>query len=126
MGAVPLEGRVADPRPVIGSESGHSVVVGVRCSACGHPVARAVPRCPRCRSDTVPATFGPTGTVWSFTTVHVAADGHDTPYTLAYLDLEDGPRLLVDLVGDVSATRVGAPARLCPETPLGNPAAELC
>lgn len=72
------------------------------------------------------ATFGPTGTVWSFTTVHVAADSHDTPYTLAYLDLDDGPRLMVELVGDASTARVGAPARLCPETSLGNPAAELC
>ena len=74
----------------------------------------------------MPATFGPIGTVWSHTTVHVAADSHDTPYTLAYLDLDEGPRLLVELVGDVSTVSVGASARLCPETSLGNPAAELC
>ena len=118
--------RVPNPRPVVDSEAGHSVIRGVRCSACAHPVARAVPRCPRCSGDTVPTAFGPAGTVWSYTTVHIAADGHETPYTLAYLDLDDGPRLLVDLVGDLSAVRVGAPARLCAETALGNPAAELC
>ncbi len=42
------------------------------------------------------------GTVWTFTVVHIP--GHpawrdDVPYTLAIVELEEGPRLMTNIVG---------------------------
>ena len=38
--------------------------------------------------------FGPSGTVWSSTVVRVPVPGRTPPYGLAYVDLDNGPRVL--------------------------------
>jgi hypothetical protein len=50
-----------------------------------------------CGGPVAPAYFGPLGTVWSDTTVHVPVPGRVPPYRLAYVDLDDGPRIVADL-----------------------------
>jgi hypothetical protein len=52
--------------------------------------------------------------VWSSTVVRVPVAGHLPPYSLAYVDLDDGPRVLAHLVGDDSdaPARIGAAVRL--------------
>src|SRR4051794_7622248 len=72
-----------------------ATVEGRRCEACGRSTALPLVRCPRCHAVMVPARFGPEGVVWSSTVVHLDALGHEAPYALAYLDLDDGPRVLV-------------------------------
>jgi uncharacterized OB-fold protein len=85
---------VADPRPVL--EGGE--VLGVRCTACRYPVAPAgVPWCPVCWSAVEPARFPATGTAWSSTVVAIPVGERRPPFGLAYLDLDDGPRVLVHL-----------------------------
>ncbi len=87
-----------------------------RCSACGRPIWYPRSLCPRCGSaDT--EWFEATGraTVYSFTVVRRGASGPyrgAEPYVLAYVELEEGPRMLTNLVdGDVDAIRVGDPVR---------------
>jgi uncharacterized OB-fold protein len=67
---------------------------GHRCVRCGHPVAAPHPRCPVCAGELRETTFARQGTVWSSTRLHVSVQGRDTPYALAYVDLDDGPRVL--------------------------------
>jgi len=100
-----------DPRPQLANRDGSAVVSGVRCTACSLPVAFSRPRCPACHGEVVPAQFGPTGVVWSATVVRIATPGREPPYALAYVDLDDGPRVLAHLSGD-HAPDVGTRVRL--------------
>lgn len=102
-----------DPRPEIRrTADGDWVVVGRRCRSCAEPVAYAWPRCPACGAAVAPAEFGPRGTVWSSTVVRIAVPGHTPPYALAYVDLEDGPRVLAHVAGADEPVRIGADAWL--------------
>jgi uncharacterized OB-fold protein len=124
--ATPVAQGLADPRPAVVDDGGRHVLAGACCAACGHALARVVPRCSRCRGPVEPARFGPEGTIWATTVVHIAArPGGEAPYTLAYVDLDDGPRLLLRL--DVGAARaaIGDRVRLTAPTAEGNAAGEL-
>ena len=115
---------LADPRPRIVADGGEPRLAGVRCRACGHAGALRTPRCVRCAGEVDPALFGPAGTVWATTVVHVAGrPGDEVPYALAYVDLDDGPRLLTRLSGE--GAHVGDRVALLDATPDGDPAAEL-
>ena len=87
-------GFVADPRPQVQADQ----VLGVRCAACGYPSAPAAPWCPVCQSrEQKPANFGPGGTVWSSTLVQIPVGRWKPPYAIAYVDLDEGPRVLAHL-----------------------------
>jgi uncharacterized protein len=61
-----------------------------------------------------PDTAGPacaTGRLYSWSTVHVSAS-QPVPYTLGYVDLDDGLRVLARLDGDTSELRMDGPVRL--------------
>lgn len=116
---------LADPRPRILSEDGGWVLDGGRCVRCGHPQLRVFPRCPRCRGPVEPSRFGPEGEIWSFTVVHVPpGPGVEVPYALAYVDLDEGPRVLVRTDPE-AALRVGGRARLGAPSEDGDPTAEV-
>jgi hypothetical protein len=104
MGGLP----VADPRPVW--EDG--AVVGVRCTVCRYPAAQTeIPWCPVCHAAVTAERFAPAGTIWSATVVAIPVGNRRPPFALAYLDLDDGPRLLVHLASaDLPA--IGARARI--------------
>ncbi len=85
---------VADPRPVF--ENG--AVLGARCTACRYPVAQpGLPWCPVCYSPVAPERFAAFGAVWSSTVIAIGVGTLRPPFGLAYLDLDDGPRILVRL-----------------------------
>ena len=89
---------VADSRPVFE----HDAVTGVRCTACRYPAAqREIPWCPVCYAPVEPARFAVTGAVWSSTVVGIRVGDRKAPFGLAYLDLDDGPRVLVHLAEPV-------------------------
>lgn len=67
------------------------------------------------------ASFGPAGTVWSVTTIHVPSGDRDAPYTLAYVDLDDGPRVLTHVSDGVAAPAVSGRVTLTGRTPHGDP-----
>ena len=111
----------ADPRPVFEQGCNGPTVVGVRCRGCDHPCAARVPRCPRCGAATEVARFGPEGAVWATTTIHVAAGQRAAPYTVAYVDLDEGPRILADVDdGPELVPRVTERVRLVGRTALGD------
>jgi hypothetical protein len=89
---------------------------------CGHPNPTDAPRCPRCGGATEPAAFGPEGVVWSTTTIHVDSDEPRAPYTLAYVDLDDGPRLLA--VTAAGRVPIGTRVRLERPSDRGDPQVE--
>jgi hypothetical protein len=75
-----------------------------RCGGCG--TLRFFPRflCTACGSDrTEWSEVSGRGTVHSFTIVHRAAFPEfqaTTPYVVALIDLEEGPRMMTNIVGD--------------------------
>jgi len=81
----------ADPRPQVLDGR----LVGAHCPTCGFSVAPATPRCPACGTATVARRVATVGTVWSATTVRVPTVWAPAPSALAYVDVDDGPRLLM-------------------------------
>lgn len=124
MTAFETKPSAADPRPRVAEAGpGELVLLGATCSACGHHVAYDLPRCPACRGATRPARFAAAGIVWSATVLHVSVQEREVPYALAYVDLDDGPRVLVHVPG---RPRVGARVTLRGTTAAGDlEAAEL-
>jgi uncharacterized protein len=85
---------VAESRPAY--EDG--AILGARCTACRYPAAqRGIPWCPVCYAAVEDARFAPTGVAWSSTVVAIPVGTRRPPFGLAYLDLDDGPRVLVHL-----------------------------
>jgi uncharacterized OB-fold protein len=112
----------ADPRPAVEGD----VLVGARCVACGHAHAVRLRRCSRCGDELEEARFGPDGTVWATTTLHVASGPRAAPYTLAYIDLDDGPRVLAHVKdGPELKLQVAERARLAGRTAHGDPQVEV-
>jgi uncharacterized protein len=91
----------ATERPnAVSMVAGAATLHGGRCPDCEVRVYPYTPSCPSCtRLSVETADLTPTGTVYSHTTVHVGADA---PYTLAYIDLDDGVRLLAKVRGPVA------------------------
>ena len=85
---------VADSRPVLDGDA----VLGSRCTVCRYPTAQqGLPWCPVCYQATEPERFARTGKVWSSTVVAIPVGTRRPPFGLAYVDLDDGPRVLVHL-----------------------------
>lgn len=116
-----------DPRPSTRRKGADTLVEGVRCSACGHAVAFPRPRCPRCRGKVEAATFGPSGVIWASTIVRVPVPGRTPPYGLAYVDLDDGPRILahVAATGADTPVAIGTDVRLTDRTADGDVQVEV-
>ena len=99
---------VADPRPVVRDAR----VIGARCAACAYPSAPPAPWCPACQHrEQHAAEFGPGGTVWSSTLVHIPVGRWKPPYALAYIDLDDGPRVIAH-AQEPATLAVGARVRI--------------
>ncbi len=75
-----------------------------KCSACSQ--LHFMPRylCPHCWSDQLEWVQAKgTGTVHSFSVVHRASDpsyASRVPYVIALIDLEEGPRMMANVLGD--------------------------
>jgi uncharacterized OB-fold protein len=116
----------ADPRPVIVPGIAGPCLLGGRCAACDHPNPTTAPMCPRCGGPSTHAAFGPEGAIWAATTIHVASGDRDAPYTLAYVDLDDGPRVLTHVLdGFELVPRAGERVRLVDLTEHGDPQVEV-
>lgn len=83
-----------DPRPKLSNDSGKVTIAGVECLVCRYVAAFSRPLCPLCGGEVADRNFGPGATVWSSTVVRVPTPDRLPPYGLAYVDLDDGPRIL--------------------------------
>ena len=94
-----------------------------RCRACGYTIWYPRALCPSCGSTDVewlPASGR--GRVYSFTVIRRGEGAYReaAPYVLAYVELEEGPRMLTNLV-EVEAVRVGLPVEVVfHDTGAGN------
>lgn len=89
-------------------------LVGGQCTSCS---LRLYPRptvCPRCWSkDVAPVHLSTRGSLYTCTIVHAGRPGWQTPYAIAYVDLDDGVRVCgpLDLDGG-EAPPIGCPVEL--------------
>lgn len=76
-----------------------------RCDACGHVYFPPRPFCAKCASRQV-SVFRASGraTLLSYVINHRPAPGFTAPYSIAVVELEEGPRMMTNVVG-------------CPQTP---------
>lgn len=76
-----------------------------RCDACSHIYFPPRPFCPACASRTV-SVFAASGRakLYSYVISHRAAPGFTAPYSIAVVELEEGPRMMTNIVH-------------CPQTP---------
>jgi uncharacterized OB-fold protein len=88
-----------------------------RCAACGQ--AQFYPRsvCANCQSGSLSTEeSGRRGTVHSFTIVHRSANrsfDQDAPFVLALIDLDEGFRMMTNIVGEGRlAASIGAPVNI--------------
>lgn len=111
-----------DPRPVLVVRGDVTMLAGGRCRSCRYPTVQPLPRCPVCGSVSEPADLGPDGTVFSATVLRIGVPGRQPPIALAYVDLDDGPRLLVHVAGAHDhAPAPGSRVQLSGYTPEGDP-----
>jgi uncharacterized protein len=114
-----------DPRPRVIAEADGHVLHGQRCTDCGSRNAVARARCPDCRGELAPATYGPSGTVWSSTVVRIPVPGRTPPFALAYVDLAEGPRVLAHVAGVDEPVPVGTSVQLSAPNEHGDVVVEV-
>jgi uncharacterized OB-fold protein len=74
-----------------------------KCAACGHVWFPPSTRCPKCLSTEYAwSKASGRGRVWSWIVMwqrYFAAFEGDIPYNVAYVELDEGPRLMTNVVG---------------------------
>lgn len=74
----------------------------IRCTACAHSFLPPSDRCPRCLGKQIEwVKASGHGKVWSWVVFHqryFAAFEEDLPYDVAYVELDEGPRLMTNLI----------------------------
>lgn len=96
-----------------------------RCTACGHAWLPARTECPVCWSpDHCREIAGGMATVVSWVVFHVAFDPRfkdRTPYNVALVDLDEGPRMITNIVSIPDGEDiVGRRVALCFEEDMGR------
>jgi uncharacterized OB-fold protein len=82
---------------------GRAVLIGGACKDCGNQTFPRAPVCCVCMSEAIEPTAMPrTGTLYAFSTVHVAAQKWLKPMRIGYVDLSNGARVFTHLQGDLA------------------------
>lgn len=68
----------------------------------------------------IESSFGPGGSVWSSTVVRVPIPGRTPPTVMAYVDLDDGPRVLCHVGSAVERLPIGSRVQLVGMTSHGD------
>ncbi len=71
-----------------------------RCMGCGHVYFPPRPFCPACASRDV-QVFAASGraTLYSYVINHRPPPGFEAPYSIAVVELDEGPRMMTNIVG---------------------------
>jgi uncharacterized OB-fold protein len=79
---------------------GRAVLIGGLCKDCGNQTFPRAPVCCVCMSEAIaPAPMPRIGTLYAFSTVHVAAKKWNKPMRIGYVDLPNGARVFTHLEG---------------------------
>ena len=70
-----------------------------RCDDCSHVYFPPRPFCPKCASRSV-SVFAASGqaTLYSYVIHHRSVPGHQAPYSIAVVALQEGPRMMTNIV----------------------------
>lgn len=79
---------------------GGLAIAGWRCAACAYPSCQPVLACPACSGAVQLARFSPAGEVFASTCLRVRVPGYAPPFAMAYVVLDQGPRILVHTPGE--------------------------
>jgi len=91
--------RLCDDAVSIGAD-GRAVLIGGMCRDCGNQTFPRAPVCCVCMSETIGEQPMPRiGTLYAFSTVHVAAKKWNKPMCIGYVDLPNGARVFTHLAG---------------------------
>ena len=86
-------------------------LIGTHCEKCGGFFYPPRNMCPKCRRNGIvnPFKFKGSGEVVTYTIVHTAAKDYAklTPYILAIIQLDEGPRLTSQVICDHSYIHIG-------------------
>lgn len=87
------------------ADGGLPRLMGSRCTACGHYAYPSVGICCECGGATEAAGLGRKGIIYSYTSVHVKPPmGLPSPYSVAYIDLNDTPLRIFGLLAPGNTT----------------------
>ena len=91
---------------------------GYICSNCGWTSLTRVQCCRRCHSKISEKTFPGEGTIATFTFVRYPPEGfeEDSPYVVALVDIEHGPRVIGRVTGPVERLEIGKVVTLSMES----------
>lgn len=107
------------------TEEGGARIFGSRCTACGTPYFPKKAAChnPDCsESKLVDCEFGGRGTIWSYSVADFAPppphkfDKPFKPYVIGVIDMENGLRLVGQMVNALEEIKVGAKVELVIDT----------
>lgn len=90
-----LEGEAlwALPNTLIETQRGWAIVCG-ECDVCKAVIFPAPPICPECLGESISVRpIDSQGTLYTYTIVHAARPGWNSPYGLAYVDFPEGVRI---------------------------------
>ena len=110
--------------PVVAADpaDGRSKLCGSRCQTCAAITFPPASVCSACGSeDVAPAALSETGTLYTYSVLHVGARGWPAPYVLGYVDLPEGVRVFSHIDAPADALRIDMPVTLQVRTPIRNP-----
>jgi uncharacterized OB-fold protein len=91
-------------------------LVLARCDDCGETIWYPRTVCPKCRSTGISwVDASGRGEIYSFTVIRRGEGPYRdaAPYVLAYVELDEGPRIMTNIVGaDAASLRVGQPVEV--------------
>jgi uncharacterized OB-fold protein len=101
-------------------------LVAQRCDTCGHYQLYGRAHCLVCRGPVTWVEVSGRGSVYSFTVIRQNPSRsfrHLLPFVVALVDLDEGPRLMTNIVGcPIEEVRIAMPVRVCFE-PVSDQAA---
>ena len=100
--------------------TGPLTLLGSRCQSCAQVLFPEAAVCPACAGDSLQRVeLSRQGTLYAWSRVHVGPKSLDRPYTLGFVDLPEGVRVLARIVGEprqpgqsvtLDAARIGTSA----------------
>jgi uncharacterized OB-fold protein len=93
--------------------SGKPTLAGGRCRSCGAVMFPKRAVCTTCMSEDIVVEAMPrTGTLYSFTVLHVGPERWLKPSALGYVDLSNGVRVFSRIAADLRSLRIGQTVEL--------------